>query len=265
MKTKIVTFGNCQLGHLKKILVSLLPSSEFDISYLSNNTRTGKMKSNQDIISEIRECDILFYQPLSNSHGDLSANNIKASVKKNCTLISIPYIFNSGAYSLCHAPFGKKHSYGFIFGQEFIIDILKSGKDLESIIDDYREGKIDFNLESRFNECLAEMKRRESNLSITIKVSEFIEQNYQNQKLFVTHSHPSNIVFRDMISQIVSITPLPIDENKLVSLDFPDLITTNCPVTPHDIKIHGYKFNADTDWFVKGKSLIELIASNVNS
>ncbi len=42
-------------------------------------------------------------------------------------------------------------------------------------------------------------------------------------------------------------------------MGMPNLPNTNCPVTPYDIKAHGYEFSADEDWAEKGISLIELI------
>lgn len=260
MKKKIVIFGNCQAGKLKELLSALLPASEFDISNFSNNTRTGNLKSNQEILSAIGDCEILIYQPLSNLHGELSEKNLKKTIKINCVPISFSYVFNNGAYSLCHAPLNNKHSYGFIFGEEVIIDLLKSGKSKEEIIQDYREGEINFNLIKRFNKCLIEMKKRE--LSTNIKLAEFIEDNYQKEKLFITHNHPSNIIFYEIIRQIMTLVSLPIDQCEIQKSTIPDLRETNCPITPHDINIHGYEFNADKDWFIKGASLIELIIDN---
>ncbi|ETR69148.1 MAG: hypothetical protein OMM_04122 [Candidatus Magnetoglobus multicellularis str. Araruama] len=256
----MVVFGNCQGYKLKELLSAVLPASEFDISYFSNNIKSGYMKPNQEILSEIGECDILIYQPLSDSHGELCDENIRKIIKSKCKVISFPYIFNSGTYSLSHAPCYNGHRYGFIFGEEVIIDLLKSGKSKEDIIHDYRKGAIDFNLTARFNKCLTEMKRRE--LSTDIKLSEFISHNYNKAKFFITHNHPSNIVFHEMIRQIMTIVPLPIDQSKIQKSAIPDLPETTCPITPHDITTHSYQFKTHEDWFIKGSSLIELIADN---
>jgi hypothetical protein len=256
----LVIFGNCQARQLGLILSALLRTSEFEISTFLNSPRAGNIKSKEEILSAIRDCDVLIYQPLSSSHGELCDANIKQTIKNNCVRISFPYLFNSGIYSLCHAPASKVHSYGMIFGEEAIIDQLRSGKSKEEIVDDYREGNINFNLLRRFNESLAEMGNRES--STNIKLVEFIKQKYKNEKLFMTHNHPSNVLFYEIIRQIMDIVPLPINPISINKLTVPDLLETNCPITPYDIKIHGYKFDAHKDWLMKGESLIELIVDN---
>ena len=34
---------------------------------------------------------------------------------------------------------------------------------------------------------------------------------------------------------------------------------TSCPITPHDVEVHGYQSTADEDWFKKGEFLVKLI------
>ncbi len=256
-RKKIVAFGNCQAAQLAKLLLELLPPLRFSVYYLSNNKRTGNLRQEHEILSTIGECDILIYQPLGLHHGELCEENLKKITRSDCILISFPYIFNSGVYSLCHAPLVDKHHYGLVYGEDIIIDILNTGKSKEEIICDYKNGMIDFNLIERFNKCLSEMRKRES--STEIKLSEFILSNYQKKKLFVTHNHPSNLIFFEIIRQITDIASLPIGRSHICESKTPDLHETICPVTTHDIKVHGYQFDADSDWFIKGESLLQLI------
>jgi len=188
----IVLFGNCQAGQLGYILSMLLPASEFNVSVLSNNPRTGGMKSEEVILSEIGNCDILIYQPLTTSHGKLSEYHINNVTKSSCHSISFPYIFNDGVYSLCHAPMSPAHSYGKIYGEEAILLQLKSGRTKREIIRDWSKGYIDFKLLDRFNKCLNIMAEQES--STDIKLSTFIKNNYREQKLFSTQRRSPEIV-----------------------------------------------------------------------
>jgi hypothetical protein len=134
---KIVVFGNCQAAHIKHFLHVGLSPLAFELDFYSNNPRTGGMKTQDEIVSAIKSCDVLVYQPLKQSYGELSNENIKAVIKSSCISVTIPYIFNSGVYSLCLAPMAPLHSYGFIFGQEIIIEQIKAGKNKKEIIDDY--------------------------------------------------------------------------------------------------------------------------------
>lgn len=258
---KIVLFGNCQAGHLRGLLSTTMVASNINISYFSNNARTGNRKPDCEIVAAISDCDVLIYQALSSAHGQLSDENIKKTISQDCISISFPYIFNSGISSLCHAPMAGTKSHGHVFGEEIIINQIESGKSKERIIHDYKIGDIDFNVLSRFNESISQMKQRE--LSTDIKLTEFILQNYKNEKLFLTHNHPANILFYEMIRQIYAILALPLMNSDLMNiLSAPSLKQTNCPISPYDVEAHGYKFGNDEDWMVKGVSLIELIVNS---
>ena len=177
---KIVTFGNCQGGQFHNILAQLLPKDDFELRYFSNNIRTGGVKSSDEILNAIKNCDILLYQPLGDNHNELSSKNLEMICEGK--KVSFPYIFNSGIYSLCHAPFVKKHeSYGFIYGEEAIIKLLNAGVDIKGIIHRYKNGEINFNLESRYYNCLNEMKSRE--VMMDIKISDFIKNNSQSSPI----------------------------------------------------------------------------------
>lgn len=254
---KVIAFGNCQAGQIKEILSSLLPNTEFQIRYLSNNARTGNKKSNQQIIASISNCDVLIYQPLSSAHGDISEENIIKTLKQDCVAVSFPYIFNSGMYSLCHAPKASTHKYGNIFGEEIIHNLILSGKSERQIIQAYRKNEIDFNLKKRFVDSLGIMRRKE--MTTNIKLTEFIENNYKNQKLFVTHNHLTGFLLQEIIRQIDLITPLPLGQKAIESIPITDMKATCCPITPHDVRVHGYQFPPDKDWLKKGEFLVKLI------
>ncbi|MDJ0509062.1 MAG: WcbI family polysaccharide biosynthesis putative acetyltransferase [Crocosphaera sp.] len=185
--TKVITFGNCQAGQIRKILSSLLPQKEFKVHYFSNNARTGNKQPNQTILESIRKCDILIYQPLSSVHEDISEENIRKILKEDCIAVSFPYIVNTGMYSLCHAPMAKDHKYGKIIGEDIIHDLILSGKSDKQILKAYKNNEIDFNLKRRFVDSLGIMRRKE--MTTHIKLTEFIENNYKTHKLFVTHNH----------------------------------------------------------------------------
>jgi hypothetical protein len=257
----IVLFGNCQSEQLFRLFSFLLSKSEYNIKNFSNNVRTGNKLPSEVILSAIYECDYLIYQPLSKKHGELREENILKIIQNSCIPISFPYIFNSGVYSLCHAPRATTHGYGMIYGEEVIIDLIETGISREEIINDYKNGVIDFNLKTRFRESLIEMSRKEAQTAI--KLTEYIEKNYQEQKLFITHNHPSNLLLFEIIKQIITITPLPIDINAFQKIIYPDLVETNCPITPYDIKVHGYKFNQHANWIKEGTKLINLIIDSI--
>ncbi len=253
----IVVFGNCQGDQLTHLLRALLRGSGIEVLHLSNNRRTGGMLPDEQILAAIQSCDLLVYQPLSKEHGSLSEENILAVLKAGASAISFPYIYNSGITSLCRAPRRSNHGYGFIYGEEIILQLLEEGLDMAAILDRYQKAEINFRLKERFQDSFQEMQLREEKTHI--KLTDFIQNNYQQQKLFNTHNHPTNILLLEVIRQLLAKTSLPIEEQDLGKLIFPDLPETNCPISPYDVQVHGYQFPHHQNWFEKGSELISLI------
>jgi hypothetical protein len=256
----IVVFGNCQAEQLTNLLAVMLPTDQYRFTYLSNNPRTGNMKSNEEILREVQICDLLIYQPLSKFHGTISEEYILSQMKPGSEAISFSYIFNSGVYSLCLAPRRKDHGYGKIYGEDIIINEIKAGKDIPTIIKDYQQENIDFDLVNRFNESMEIMQQREE--TIDIKLSEYIIKNFRQEKLFITHNHPSNILLFEIIKQINRRYPLNLQESDFKKIIFPDLRDTNSPISPYDVRMHQYQFPPHQDWLQRGTELIKLIVEH---
>jgi tetratricopeptide (TPR) repeat protein len=258
---RIVTFGNCQAKSIRKFLELSLPLSEFEIVNYKNNPRTSEMKSEAEILVGIGQADILIYQPLDSHHGNLSEENISKNVVSSQTkLISFPYIFNSGIYSLVHSPNSPGKSYGKIYGENIIFDLL-SKYDRNYVLELYRNHRIDFDLKNRFEKCLSELARREE--TTDIKLSDFLRENYRKEKLFLTSNHPTTIVFIEVCRQIKNLTGLPIDLNifDLNNDNIANLVITKTPITPYDISTHQYQFDCDKNWLEIGTELITKIAN----
>jgi tetratricopeptide (TPR) repeat protein len=258
---RIVVFGNCQAKSIRQFLELSLPASEFEIVNYKNNPRTSEMKSEAEILEGIRQADLLIYQPLDAHHGNLSEANIRNNVVSSHTkLISFPYIFNSGIYSLVHSPNSPGKSYGKIYGEDIIIDLLQK-YDVNTILELYQDGQINFDLKNRFDKCLTELAKRES--TTDIKLAGFIDTNYRQHKLFLTSNHPTTIVFIEICRQIKELTNLPIDLNlfDLNNDNIANLVITKTPISPYDIKTHGYQFNYEENWLDIGRDLITKIAN----
>ncbi|MEM1167590.1 MAG: WcbI family polysaccharide biosynthesis putative acetyltransferase [Cyanobacteria bacterium P01_H01_bin.35] len=258
-KKNIIIFGNCQAGQIKRTMKKLLPDTQFNIEYYSNNSRTEIMKSSSEILSAIGYADIFIYQPLGEKYKELSEKNLLNNiVKDSCKSLSFTYIFNSGVYSLCHAPFSGKNSYGTVYGEEEIIKLINNFNSKNEILQKYKHGEIDFRLIKRFEQCLGEMKRRE--LFTTIKLSEFIVEHYRHQKLFISHNHPSNIIFYEILRQIQNTVDIPFNLEEIREIS--ELPETNSPISPYDVTIHDYRFKCHENWYLKGKELIDKIMAS---
>jgi hypothetical protein len=257
----ITICGNCQAEALAKLIKIGLSEVDWQVEYFSNNNRLCNMKSVQEIIQGIKRSDIFIYQPLGESHGELSENNIRQIVKQETDMISFTYIFNSGMYSMGHAPMVQKHSYGIVYGEEIIVELLKQ-YDVHTIIDFYRKGLINFDLINRFQTCMAEMKRREEKTDI--KLSGFIQDNYQKSKLLITHNHPTTRLFIEICCQVKRLTRLPFSSDcfDIEKENIANLPEPTTPISPYDVKTHGYRFAHHEDWVTEGTNLIKLISDH---
>jgi hypothetical protein len=260
---KIITFGNCQAGYLCSLLSQSILDDNVKISFLSSNTRTGDKKDDDEIIQEISTCDLLICQSLGEHHGKISHKNIQKIMKPGSKIIRFPYIFNSGISSLLHAPFSASNAYGEIYGKAHIISLFNKGFTKQQVIDMFKRGEIDFDLNNRFLNSLSEMEKREAHLEI--KLSQYIQNNYKKTKLFITHNHPEPVLFYELIRKIIAIHPINIDFDKVKS-NTNRLNQTNCAISPYDVSCHGYEFSFDNDWIDKGVSLIDILyQSHVSS
>lgn len=137
------------------------------------------------------------------------------------------------------------------------MSLLDEGVNLDDILEQYKNGEIDFKLAERFEFCLRRTKKEE--LKNTIKLSNFILKNYRNQKLFWTHNHATNLVYQEICKQIQELTDIQFDVDKI--LEMPEFDVMQSPISPYDIKTHGYNFEPHSDWYEKGKELIEAIVN----
>ena len=252
---RILFFGNCQAKQFHRFFDVFFNIDNLSTLYLSNNPRTGMMKSVDIIVDNIQNSDIIIYQPLSEKHNLYSEESIMSLKKSNCLSVSFPYIFNSGAFSLSHAPKAIKNPYGVIYGEEIIIELNKIYSKVE-IINLFKQGEIDFNQRNRFDYCMKIVKKREQKTQI--KVADYILDNYQDRKLFITHNHPKNCVFMEMTYQLANIINCNVRKN-IDIINISELMNTNCITTPYDKQELGYKFDYDNDWLRRGKELIDLI------
>jgi hypothetical protein len=247
-RKQIVCFGNCQAYHIGRLLGIYL-NDTFEVINFFNYKDINKIT----ILNAIKKADLVIYQPLSDKHNELSFKNIKNIAKKNnINTITFPYIYNNGIYSLEYGNISTIH------GKEIIINLLKEGNSVDSIIHQYHNGNIDFNLHERFRNSLNIMKNREKYTDI--KLIDFIQKNFQNKKLFYSYSHPTNRIFFEILKQIKNKSTLDFKIKK--SKKLPRLCKTLSPISPYDKMIHKYKFNCDysREWAYKGDAIISLIA-----
>lgn len=170
---KVTFFGNCQLRTISNIIALICDNVE--TRYLSNNARTGNLKSVNDIYDVLKKSDVIVLQNLGLDHGKLSSESVRNELSSKC-YITLPYVFNSGITIVGYAPMSAKFSYGEIFGHDEMLSILNMDMSAQSIIAAIESGN-DLGSRSRFEDCINELRRREANADVSI--GDFLLENYK--------------------------------------------------------------------------------------
>ncbi|MEM8672270.1 MAG: WcbI family polysaccharide biosynthesis putative acetyltransferase [Cyanobacteria bacterium P01_G01_bin.67] len=214
MKKICIIYANFQGRLLAKYLNrSQYFNQEYSIKIFSVHT----LMQNQTKIPEnlLKQARLFIYQPVKTIHGLHSSESILSKLNPNCRCLSFPSLYFTGYLpQICKNPVNKvikpKYPFGLMpHGDRNIIKLLESGKSVTEIItilsdpDFYSREFLLLNLD----ETLAELALRESQLSI--KVSQFIRDNYQKHYLFYTSQHPSDVIGIYVVNHILSLLELP--------------------------------------------------------
>ena len=194
----IVFYTNCQWRGIKPYLEKVYPEANFCI--LENyEIINEKRKINYEIL---KKADIFIFQHIGKQHGLYSTNkdisgNILSYLREECVKISFPYIYNNSFWILIppsHGDdfIGEVGNMNKYINIEPIKNLKKKGVSLADTLKLYKEGKIDFDFENRFNKSLEILKEKEKICDIT--VSDFIKENYKKHILFFTYNQTSNFL-----------------------------------------------------------------------
>lgn len=160
----------------------------------------------EDVISRTK---LLIYQPLDNQkYGVRSSEYLKNQVSDDCVCVSFPYVYFQGYWpentknpenqKSKQFPFGK-----FPYGDLNIIDMIAKGYDAARIISELEQEnfyQVDY-VRQNFLQTLSELVKRETETDL--KISKFIQDNYQAVRLFHAPNHPANIIGLELANQIL--------------------------------------------------------------
>ena len=243
----IVYYSNCQHSGIEYFLKKSINDSV--VYHLENYSLIKKqMEIPVDII---KRADIFIYQPIDKAHGIYSTdvnveNNIMSYLSPECKTISFPYIYNSSLWILIPPAnidgfIGNYPDIDKYINREPIEKLKSQGYSLDTVLQMYSNGMIDFDYEDRFNKSIEILRGKE--LSCDVKVSEFIETNVKKHKLFLTQNHPTTCVFVHCANQVLSILGYNI---KYDEFSYPENICNlpgEWPTTSYDIKYWKFEYN----------------------
>jgi ribosomal protein S18 len=201
---KFTVYGNCQA----RVIASVLSSSKvfksefeyFDIKAVHLMTPNELEFFIEQILPQL---DLFIFQPVSNKCNNderYSTNYLLSKLKSDAISISFPSCYFRGYNPEMKRTKLIKHGVDqdeFNYHDQnliknFLSENIVSPEDFLSSDCFYSE---DFSYQA-VEESITELELRESNMfgserQIDIKVSQFIRDNYQKQRLFYTFNHPS--------------------------------------------------------------------------
>ncbi len=253
-------FGNCQAGVIAQAIPRVFDGVE--ARYISNNERSGGFSGPQSVLESLHDVDVILFQPLSEQYAAVSESAIRQNYVSK-TVLSFPYIFNSGFTTLGYAPMAKKNSYGEIYGEQAVVARRSAGATPAGILSDIENGDT-LDADRRFTESMTELRRREDN--IDIKIADFIEERLHDDFLFITHNHPTNVLFAELLRQIAQCLAIKHDPGRLHAMALEDngLPDTGAPYTPGDVRRMRLSCGWHSDWKPKIAHLLRLIESSRN-
>ena len=213
MKQKVLLNGSCASA---TFLPFLTTNKEFNKRYEIENLKLVFMLTEDDLkeyFEKIKNCDILITQPIMGEvykKMGTDTETVKSLMKDGARLIKMPMPYFRGYYPeqfYIHdengaivndcgelpAPYHNKIIFwGFINNKtsDEILNLLMAKKNMKNI------SKI-------AQDSIKEMQSRE--IGLDFKISDFIEKNYKEKRLFWSINHPTNLMIRHMTKEILKL------------------------------------------------------------
>ncbi len=231
---KFTYYGNCQLGCIKDfLLTNTIFTSVYEyikITYI-HSMNESEFDSRDEILKDI---DFIIIQPINDNYKNnykFSTNYVLGLLKKDCKVIMLPSLFFGG-----YSPYtGHLVSDGkFILQPMPLHDkklheiYIKHSGNRDLIIEEYKHLVLNKNaldpgiFINDIDKSINELKTRENemkkqyNITDTLIYSDFVINNYKDNLLCYTESHPTRftfIYFTNLILNILNISIQSYPEN----------------------------------------------------
>lgn len=220
-------YGNCQA----KVLSNLIKR----IQYIKQNYQIIELKQVQKIkeedietlISSLKKIDILVYQKVK-GNSKKSTRFLLKYVKSDCQKICIPSCYfegynpefikiKSNNYPVNNPLTGQLHDIFILIYhlQNRKQTYIERINDIFYNLDLYNETFLD----KFFHWTINQLQNRENENKVDIKISDYIINNYKNERLFVDTNHPCPSLYKYIIKEIFDILQIDVDINEEFTLN----------------------------------------------
>lgn len=209
LKRICILYGNCQMNAVTYYLKVNYPHLYEYHMYWNYVLLKNPSELPLDLF---KKADLFIYQPLK-GHGIADTAYIKANyISKKCKCISFPYIYFNGyfpdyVHDINYArTVSKQYPSGIFYtGHQKIIDFICNGDSPNKIVEKCMSPELFSEEYIRQNYQKTIRILREHEIDTDVKIASFIESNYKKARLFHTINHPTNIILKEVLKQIISI------------------------------------------------------------
>jgi len=242
---KCIIFGNCQCSGIRKFLEYSNFYETYELHQFANWELIKDDKTMAIPIHLIQDADLVIYQPLSDVYNCYSTNrqnpdSFFSLLQEECKTISFPRIHNNAIFPIFH----KKRGMDILYGR-----VNNKAESLDELVYLYNNNLIDYDFNARMSQNYHTSKEKEAECDT--KIADYIYNNISNEKLFLTHDHPTSLVFNEITSQICENLGLEYDYQK--GKEAPENLTciedsvyhrSDCqyPISRYAISHFGFKY-----------------------
>lgn len=135
---------------------------------------------------KLQTCNLLIYQKLGESWGELSEKYLLAHVNPKAKVVCMPNMYNDALWPISKGTGDLANPYN----ETYIDELIARNLSLDEIL--YLIKKVDFanhyDLQAMFDKCIAQ--ERKKGYAGCSELCDYIEENFTKTKLFTTLNHP---------------------------------------------------------------------------
>jgi hypothetical protein len=263
---KLLILANCQSAALASILEKVIGADGRPVFSIIPIKPTYEVTVEDCPYLEqcLQQCDVLLYQPHIGADGGWRTSDrwLEQTTAKAFSFQSLYFSAYNPELTYLRDKINRHLNEGFVdYHDKRIVKLFLAGYSEGEITSSYQKIQpFPEDVESFYQATLAEMKTRELEQGLDIKVSAFVEENFRITRLFYTYNHPANVVLYEVVRQLLDLLgreDLVVPKIKQELLRFDDF-----PIADKVREGLRLTFKADDSYLVQGKkySRQELVA-----
>jgi hypothetical protein len=216
-KPTLIVSGNCQARFLARVLAA---NPQIKDRYRVVYFRAFR-KGDTDTIAreDLESCEVLFEQ-IAHQAPELPD---KDQLPAGCQVLRFPILFLNSLWPQAiddprnEASKSKEQPAGlWPYGDRYVLKLLDQGFTPDQVVDEYLNWDLSEKVDLERFHHINWAKAKELDRRAELKLGGYVEQNFRNERLFVTRNHPSRemlIVMRDKAFEALDLAPATHDDD----------------------------------------------------